>query len=269
MCFIAFCASSGVKYSIYANPLFSQGRLRSLPNSISFTFPKVVNISSRCSLRTFLVSRPICIFVGWGVAERARFLAAPRDLDRDADFLVRDTERFALRSLDRDFEGDFFLGLGERLRSALFSSPFRSRSSRDGLAFSALAGSASILNLGMAGFSASFGLAFSPLSASFSLGFTSFFFFLSFFLSSLERERLESELEELLSLLLSLELLLLELLCFLFFLPLLSLLRPFRLSSSLLLELLESLLLPRFFFFSSFSASLLVSRGAAPAIVCK
>ena len=49
-------------------------------------------------------------------------------LDRDADFLVRDTERFALRSLDRDFEGDFFLGLGERLRSALFSSPFRSRS---------------------------------------------------------------------------------------------------------------------------------------------
>lgn len=198
------------------------------------------------------MSRPIWILVGWGVAERARFLAAPRDLEREADFLERETERLDFRSLDRDLEGDFFLRLGDRLRSARFSSPLRSRSaSREDLPFSDRG------------------------SASFSLGFASVFFFLSFFLSSLERERLDSELEELLSLLLELELLLLlELLSsFLFFLPAaLSLLRPFLLSSSLLLELLESLLLPRFFcfFFSSLSAvSLPGSSVAAPAIVCK
>ena len=48
ICFLLLLFRLHTKASLLV-PLFSQGRLRSLPNSISFTFPKVVNISSRCS----------------------------------------------------------------------------------------------------------------------------------------------------------------------------------------------------------------------------
>jgi len=72
MCFIAFCASACVSYSIYAKPLLSQGLILSLPNSISLIFPNVEKISLRWSLFTFLVSLPICILVGWGVADLFR-----------------------------------------------------------------------------------------------------------------------------------------------------------------------------------------------------
>jgi len=59
MCFIAFWAFSGVWYSIYANPLLIQGRDLSFPKSMSLIFPNVPKISSKCSLRTFLVNRPM------------------------------------------------------------------------------------------------------------------------------------------------------------------------------------------------------------------
>lgn len=265
ICFMAFWASSAVLYSTYANPLFSQGLALSLPNSISLIFPKVEKISSRCSLRTFLVSRPMWILVGCGVPDLPLGFR-PLDLDRDfeADFrdarLSLDTDLFLAGEADLFLGGgvaDRFLGCAEALRAG--EDPLRGGGDP-------LRGGGEPLRGGIEPF---FSTRFSgsPFLSSFdfspSLDFSPPFFFFPFFLS-LDLDLLVSELLLLESLLLSEELL--ELLCFLFFFPALSLGRPF-LSSSLLL--LEEELRPLFFSSFFFSSTLSPPVTGPEAIVLR
>ena len=67
-------------------PLLSHGLILSLPNSISLILPKVEKISWRCSLFTFLVKRPMWIFVEGGDPLRARPLGPDLDLERSRGF---------------------------------------------------------------------------------------------------------------------------------------------------------------------------------------
>jgi len=252
MCFMAFWASSGVWNSTYAKPLLSQGRFLSPENSISLILPKVPKISSRCALRTFLVSRPTCTLTAWGVAERARALPRPFDLEREAE------RRPRLLSRDLDLEGDpRFFGGGEAEERFLADGGEAERLRGGGLPLRG--GGLPLRGGGLPFLASAFFSGF--LSGSFLslLGFSPFFF-LSFFLSRL-RLLLESELLLLESLLL-LELLL-ELLCFLFFFPL-SLSRLFLLSSSESLLLLLEEERPRFFFSSFFFSSDFSAGGADP-----
>jgi len=231
ICFIAFCASSGEAYSMYAKPLLNHGLLLSLPNSMSLIFPNVAKISSKCSLSTFLVSLPMCIFVGCGVPDLARGLR-PLDLDLDADLFFLSLDLEGERFLEEGGE-PFFLGGGEteRLRGA--GDPFL--------------GGGELLRTGVPFFSTF--LSESPFLSSFD--FSPPFFFFPFFLS-LDRDLLESELLELESLLLEE---LLELLCFLFFFDL-SLFLDFLSSSLLLEEEEDEELRPLFFLSSSFLSAL-------------
>jgi len=64
----------------------SHGLILSLPNSISLILPKVEKISWRCSLFTFLVKRPMWIFVEGGDPLRARPLGPDLDLERSRGF---------------------------------------------------------------------------------------------------------------------------------------------------------------------------------------
>ena len=65
--FTAFSASSGFSKSTYAKPFVKWGWTRSITNSAVFIGPYVANISCMCSLLTFLVRCPMCIFVARGV----------------------------------------------------------------------------------------------------------------------------------------------------------------------------------------------------------
>lgn len=66
--------------------MLSQGLILSLPNSMSLILPKVEKISWRCSLFTFLVSRPMWILVGGGDPLLARPLPPDLDLERSRGF---------------------------------------------------------------------------------------------------------------------------------------------------------------------------------------
>lgn len=221
--------------------MLSQGRCLSLPNSTSLILPKVAKISWRWSLFTFLVSRPMWIFVGGGVGDLflppLLLLALPPDLDLalPPDLLLALPPDLLLFLSTEPFlgEGDLFLGGGEGETFFL--------------------GEGDSLTAGLA-FSSFFSSAF--LAPPFAL--ESFLLFLLFFLESLsllesEEEELESELESELELELELE-------AFRFFLSFsfLSLLRAF-LSSPLLSELLS-----RDFFLPLSLSSFLSSAAPAP-----